>query len=472
MSILRRIVSTATLFVLALFATSTMLHAQLSSRGTITGTVSDSTGAVVPSADVTFTDQLTKVSIPTQTNGDGLYTSPSLTSSTYSVTIAKTGFKTYTVTGIVLHPTETVQVNGTLAVGATSENVTVGATSTYVELSTPENAAYISGDDVSSLPMNGRNYQAAAGYLPGVINTSQGSALGTGGRNTSSALVINGMTVARTFYALDGVWNENTGNMTANSVVPNPDSIEEVRVLEDNFSAQYSLMGSSVILAQTKSGTNAFHGTGWEFVRNDDLNAKNYFTTTPPLIPPYKQNIFGFNIGGPLFIPHVYNTDRKKTFFFWDESWVILHQPGQNLSEVPTPNQIAGCFLSPIKDPVDGQSLPDCHHLPRHGSYRHVLPGPDGEDQYQLRGVPERAVSDAQLLLHLQRRQLRQPEAANDLPTRRSDQDRPLLHAPTTTCSPSTLRNTRTTRRTPRVMVRLRSTMSRTLPTTSWRRWR
>jgi len=91
MSILRRIVSTATLFVLALFATSTMLHAQLSSRGTITGTVSDSTGAVVPSADVTFTDQLTKVSIPTQTNGDGLYTSPSLTSSTYSVTIAKTG---------------------------------------------------------------------------------------------------------------------------------------------------------------------------------------------------------------------------------------------------------------------------------------------------------------------------------------------------------------------------------------------
>jgi hypothetical protein len=368
MSILRRIVSTATLFVLALFATSTMLHAQLSSRGTITGTVSDSTGAVVPSADVTFTDQLTKVSIPTQTNGDGLYTSPSLTSSTYSVTIAKTGFKTYTVTGIVLHPTETVQVNGTLAVGATSENVTVGATSTYVELSTPENAAYISGDDVSSLPMNGRNYQAAAGYLPGVINTSQGSALGTGGRNTSSALVINGMTVARTFYALDGVWNENTGNMTANSVVPNPDSIEEVRVLEDNFSAQYSLMGSSVILAQTKSGTNAFHGTGWEFVRNDDLNAKNYFTTTPPLIPPYKQNIFGFNIGGPLFIPHVYNTDRKKTFFFWDESWVILHQPGQNLSEVPTPNQIAGCFLSPIKDPTTGNLFPTVTTCPGTGA--------------------------------------------------------------------------------------------------------
>ncbi len=355
---LRRFGWMAWLFVLALFCTSFALHAQLSTRATIAGMVTDPTGAVVQGATVTITDEATKVAITTKSNSDGSYITPGLTVSTYSVTIAKAGFKAYMVTGIELHPTETVQVNGVLAVGAATETVTVAATSTYVELSTSENSAYISGEDVSTLPMNGRNYQAVAALLPGVINQSQGSALTTGGRSTSSSLSINGMATARSFYALDGVWNENTGNMTQESVVPNPDSLEEVRVLQDNFSAQYSLLGSSVVLMQTKSGTANLHGTAWEYVRNNIFNSKNYFTTTPPLIPPYKQNIFGFNVGGPIFIPHFYNTDRKKTFFFWDESYVVLHVPSQNLSQLPTPNQIAGCFTSPVKDPVTGNLFP------------------------------------------------------------------------------------------------------------------
>jgi hypothetical protein len=347
----------AGLFVLALVCSS-FVQAQLSTRGTITGTVTDPTGAVVQGAAVKITDEATKVQTVTQSNGSGSYVSPGLTVGMYSVAVTKAGFKSYEVTGVELHPTETVQVNATLTVGAMTEHVEVGATSTYVELSTPENSAYISGEDVSSLPMNGRNYSAVAAALPGVINTSQGSALTTGGRSTTSSLSINGMANSRSFYAVDGIWNENTGNMTQQSVIPNPDSIEEVRVLQDNFSAQYSLMGSSVIMVQTKSGTGSLHGTLWEFVRNDDLNAKNYFTSTPPLIPPYKQNIFGFNVGGPIFIPKVYNTDRKKTFFFWDESYVDVHVPGQNLSQLPVANQMAGCFVSPVKDPTTGNLFP------------------------------------------------------------------------------------------------------------------
>jgi hypothetical protein len=345
----------ATIFCVALVFTSVGLHAQLSTRGTITGMVTDATGAVVQGATVTITDEATKVAIVTKSNGDGTYVSPGLTVSTYTVTIAKTGFKTYMVTGIELHPTETVQVNGALAVGSASETVTVEATSTFVELSTPENSAYISGEDVSSLPMNGRNYSALAALLPGVINTSSGSALTTGGRSTNDSLSINGMATSRSFYAVDGIWNENTGNMTQQSVIPNPDSIEEVRVLQDNFSSQYSLLGSSVVMVQTKSGTANLHGTVWEFVRNDRLNSKPYFSTS---IPPYKQNIFGFNVGGPVFIPHLYNADRKKTFFFWDESYVVLHVPNQTTSQVPTLNQAAGCFTSPIKDPVAGTLFP------------------------------------------------------------------------------------------------------------------
>jgi len=354
---LRRFGFPAWLLVLALVIPGLTLRAQLSTRATITGTVTDSTGAVVQGASVTITDEATKVVTVTKTNSSGSYIVPGLTVSTYSVTIAKAGFKNYTVTGTELHPTETVQVNGVLSVGSASDTVTVGATSTYVELSTPENSAYIAGEEVSSLPMNGRNYQSVAGLMPGVVNTSQGSALTTGGRSTNSSLSINGMAVSRSFYALDGVWNENTGNMTQESVVPNPDSLEEVRVLQDNFSAQYSLLGSSVVLMQTKSGTSNLHGTVWEYVRNDKFNSKQYFQVSP-IIPPYKQNIFGFNVGGPIFIPHFYNTDRKRTFFFWDESYVVLHVPNQTTSQIPTPNQIAGCFITPVKDPVTGNLFP------------------------------------------------------------------------------------------------------------------
>jgi hypothetical protein len=355
MFMLRRFVSTVPLFVLALLFASPALIAQLSTQATINGTVTDPAGAVVPGASVTIMDNATKVATVTQTNSSGSYLIPNLNVATYSVTISKAGFKTYTVTNIELHPTETSTVNGTLAVGSATETVTVEATSTFVELSTPENSAYISGADVSSLPMNGRNYSALAGLLPGVINTSQGSALTTGGRSTNDSLSINGMATSRSFYAVDGIWNENTGNMSQQSVIPNPDSIEEVRVLQDNFSSQYSLLGSSVVLVQTKSGTRSLHGTVWEFVRNDDLNSKPYFSTT---IPPYKQNIFGFNVGGPIFIPHHYNADRQKTFFFWDESYVILHVPNQTTSQVPTINQAAGCFTSPIKDPISGNLFP------------------------------------------------------------------------------------------------------------------
>lgn len=352
---LQRFVSTARLFFVALLFASPTLYAQLSTRATITGTVTDSSGAVVPGATVTITNDATKVAVETQSNNDGSYVTPGLGIATYSVTIAKAGFKNYTITGIELHPTETVKIDGVLTVGAATETVTVQATSSDVELSSPALSSYISGDQVSGLPMNGRNYQALAGLLPGVTNLQQGSAMTTGGRSTSSQLSINGMAVARSFYAIDGIWNENTGNMSQTSVIPNPDSLEEVRVLQNNFSAQYSLMGSSVILMQTKSGTANLHGAAWEFLRNDDLNARPYYSQT---ISPYKQNIFGFNLGGPIFIPNHYNADRKKTFFFWDEAYVVLHVPAQNTSQLPTPNQIAGCFVSPIKDPTTGLLFP------------------------------------------------------------------------------------------------------------------
>jgi hypothetical protein len=346
----------AALCFLALLVFTPTLSAQLNTTAIITGTVTDSTGAVVPGAVVTLTDDATKVAIKTQTNGNGVYIASGLTVDTYTVTIAKPGFKSYSVTGVELHPTETVAVNGVLSVGAQTQTVTVQATSTQVETSSPEVSAEIDAEQVSTLPMNGRNYQGIAGLMPGVVNTSQGLALGTGGRSTNSVLSINGLDVSRSFYVLDGIWNENSGNMTQTSVVPNPDSLEEVRVLQNNFSAQYSLMGSSVVVMQTKSGTANLHATAWEFWRNNALNTRYYLPYTTS-VPSYKQNIFGYNVGGPVFIPHHYNTNRQKTFFFWDEQFVILHVPNQAVSIVPTALQRAGCFTSPMKNPSTGTLL-------------------------------------------------------------------------------------------------------------------
>src|SRR3984885_4703664 len=331
------------------------LWAQLSTTATITGTVTDGTGAVVPDATVTITDLATKAITVRQSNNDGTFVVPGLAVSTYAVSIAKSGFQTYSVTGITLHPAVTATVNGELKTGAISTSVTVSADVVQVETATIENSASVDAAQVNTLPLNGRNYQGLSSLMPGVQNTSAGSSLTTGGRSTSNVLSVNGLAQARTFYALDGIWNENTGNMNQTSVIPNPDSLEEVRVLQNNYSAKYSLMGSSVVLLQTRSGGSSFHGSAWEFLRNDDLNSKPYFATS---VLPYKQNIFGYTIGGPVFIPKFYNTRKEKTFFFWSQQFVILHQVPTNLTGVtPTANQRAGIFTSPIVDPNTGKLL-------------------------------------------------------------------------------------------------------------------
>jgi hypothetical protein len=332
------------------------LAAQLSTTGTIGGTVADSTGAVIPGAAVSIRNEGTGVVTTSTSNSDGSYVVPGLNVGNYEVSITKQGFETYRLSGIELHAAVTVSVNGKLSVGSSSVSVTVAADAIQVETATPENAASVNAQEISTLPLNGRNYQGLATLMPGVQNTSAGSALTTGGRATSNVLSVNGLAQNKTFYALDGIWDENTGNMAQTSVVPNPDSLEEVRVLENNYSAKYSLMGSSVVLLQTKSGTNHFHGEAWEFLRNDDLNSKPYFSTT---VLPYKQNIFGYNLSGPLFIPKVYNRNRQKTFFFFSQQFVILHQVPSNLTATtPTANQRAGLFSSPIKNPATGLLFP------------------------------------------------------------------------------------------------------------------
>src|SRR5262249_12115466 len=125
-------------------------------------------------------------------------------------------------------------------------------------------------------------------------------------------------------YTVDGIWNMQTSNMQETTIKPNPDAIQEVKVLQNNYGVQYNVMGANAVVVQLKSGTSSFHGGGWEFLRNDVFDARNYFATS---LPKQRQNIFGWNLGGPAFLPGHYNQDRQKTFFYINQQWVRQQQP-------------------------------------------------------------------------------------------------------------------------------------------------
>lgn len=344
------------LFSAYVFMTPLQVCAQSATTATITGTVTDSTGAVIPDAQVVVTNENTKASTTRTTNQIGTYDFPALPISSYTVSVSKEGFAAYTVQKVELHPATISTVNAVLrTANAKAEEIVVTATAAQVEVATSEVSSSVSGSQVQTLPLNGRNYQALAAVMPGVQNTSAGSSLGTGGRATNSVISVNGSLANTTVYYLDGIWNENTGNMSQNTIMPNPDSLDEVRVLQNDYSVRYGFLGASVVLLQTRQGANQFHARAWEYLRNDALNARNYFSTT---IPTLKQNLFGYNIGGPLFIPKVYNTTREKTHFFWSEQWAIIHAQSTQTGYTLTDLQRSGKFINAIKNPATGSNFP------------------------------------------------------------------------------------------------------------------
>ena len=355
------------------------VRAQISSTATLNGSVKDTTGAAVPGAKVTITNEGTGVSTETASNTDGSFVMAGMPVGSYRVSIAKEGFRTYIEEHIILHPTVVSTVAAVLSVGQVSTEVTVLASVAQVQTATPELSSDVSQQQVSTLPLNGRNYQSLSALMPGVTNTSPDTALNQGGFLTSNVISVNGMGISGTQYFLDGIWNENTGNMTQTTITPNPDTLQEVRVLENSFGVQYSLNGGNVVMLETKSGTSQFHGTAFEYLRNDALDARNFFS---PTVPALKQNIFGYNVGGPIYIPGHYNVDKSKSFFFWSEQWTRQNVGSVVLGADPTPAMRMGDFsakcttgfspagicndrsstgavIDQLKNPVTGQPFPN-----------------------------------------------------------------------------------------------------------------
>jgi hypothetical protein len=349
-----------------MFGSTSPLRAQ-TAAATINGSLTDSAGASVPDAQVTITNEGTGLKTQTNTNSDGTFSMTGLQSGTYQVSVSKPGFQTFTEKNLYVGPATTRTVSAVLTVGQVTSEITVEASATQVQTTTAQFSSSVAQQQVETLPLNGRNYQSLSALMPGVVNLNVGnsSATGQGGFNTSNSMSINGMGQSGTLYELDGVWNMNTGNMTQTTVLPNPDSIAEVRTLQNNVSPKYTLLGASIVLVATRSGTRQFHGALWEYFRNDALDARNFFS---PTVLAEKQNIFGGTIGGPLFIPKLFNRNREKTFFFLSEQGVIRHLGSTQTGLTATEAQRNGCFSKPITNPTTGVPFPSaggCYQIPQ-----------------------------------------------------------------------------------------------------------
>src|SRR6202521_4740213 len=299
---------------LAVFV-ATNLHAQ--DTGVITGTVRDNTGAVIQGADVKISGTAGGIQRDTATNSDGDYLAAGLPGGTYNLTITAKGFKTFKGNGVVLRVAQKARVDATLAVGDIGTEIVVqGEDLNQVETQSSELSGTVTGKQISQLQLNGRNYTQLLALTPGATNQS-GADEGLIGLATV-AYSVNGGRTEYNNWEVDGGNNMDDGSNTTLLTYPSIDAIGEVKLLTSNYGAQYGRNGSGTVEIETKSGTSRFHGDVYEFIRNDAFNARNFFL---PNVPPYKKNDFGYTIGGPVFIPNVYNQDRTKTFFFFSEEW-------------------------------------------------------------------------------------------------------------------------------------------------------
>jgi hypothetical protein len=306
----------------AVLALSVGISGRLSAQGfgSINGTVTDASGAVVPDAQVTAIQVGTGISSTTTTGSQGNFVFPILAPSVYNITAMRSGFEAYTEKGVALRADNAVTVNITLKPGTTTETVTVSADAAQVDVTTGTQQQVIGTASVNELPLNGRNAAALTEEVAGITIAPNGQADQGNTKTFPDAVTIatNGTFVGQTNYMLDG--GNNVDEYTnVNEPFPMPDALQEFSVETSNYSAEYGQNAGGVVNIITKHGTNQYHGDAFEFVRNRDFNAANAFTYNAALghkiVDTINRNQFGGTVGGPLEIPHLFQSDRSFGFF-------------------------------------------------------------------------------------------------------------------------------------------------------------
>jgi hypothetical protein len=321
--------------------------------GTIYGTVADPSGAVVPGAIVTVTNIHTNVARTAKSDASGNYTFPVLEPSDYKAMAAATGFKSQTQTNIRLDANQSVHVSFAMSVGASSESVEVEAATTLVDTRESQIGETIDQKRIEDLPLNGRNPYDLLTIVPGVTNYA--GDVQTGSRQ-GNQMIVNGIPAQNTAYYLDGSYDTNVWRFGGN-LLPNPDALQEFRVLTSNFDAEFGRSAGGVVQAITRSGSNEFHGLVYDYLRNNMFNAQQTFVKG---VTPLHQNQFGANFGG--HVPGL----RDRGFFFLSYQGLRVHSPANVASQsltVPTaaqratatdPVAIALLQFIPVGDSVTG----------------------------------------------------------------------------------------------------------------------
>jgi hypothetical protein len=291
-------------------------------NATINGTVTDSTGALVPNAEISLTNPATGQVRTETSNSAGAYRFANVGIGTYALTATGSGFEKYTKTGIVVHPAQSLEENVTLAVGSQAQTVTVAADALQVQSETSELSTLISGQQVEQLATNGRNVTSLAALGLGVSNNLPPFG-GVNALTSANGISFNGTRSTHNIYLLDGAEQNDRGCGGCFMNLPSQDALAEFQTLDSNYSPDYGIGSGGTILMVLKSGAHRYHGEVYEFNRNTDYDAADYFSKSTP---EFDLNIPGGNIAGPLWIPHVYNENRNRTFFFWNEEWRRLIQ--------------------------------------------------------------------------------------------------------------------------------------------------
>jgi len=350
----------------------TFCGAAWAQTGSITGTVKDPSGAAISGATVVVTSPERGISRQTTTNSTGDYNESALSPGSYDIIVTATGFKKYQAKGVILDVSEKARVDVSLQVGAaTTEVVVEGTDVAQVETQSSELAGTVTGKEITQLELNGRNFTSLVTLVPGVSNQT-GQDEPSVGINGSVAFSMNGGRTEYNNWELDGGDNMDNGSNGTLNVYPSLDAISEFKVLTSNYGAQYGRNGSGTVEVETKSGTKAFHGDAYEFVRNDAFNALNYTNMVSHggdgVVAPYKKNDFGYTIGGPVYIPGAYNQQKEKTFFFWSQEWRRERVPNSFNVPVPYSAERTGNFNDVCPNPQSG-SFVDCPVDPSTGTY-------------------------------------------------------------------------------------------------------
>jgi hypothetical protein len=319
------------------------------SGATLTGTVTDSSGAVIPNTKVSITDASTRVTRNVVSDSAGLYTAPNLLPGTYEIRATATGFTTQVQKGITLTVGAQQALDIKMQVGQLSQTVEVTTQANTVDLTSSTLGAVVNDTTVRELPLNGRSWTDLATLQPGVnaIQTQPSFATGgdRGNRGFGSEITISGMRPQSNNYRLDGISLNDYSNGAPGSVLGGNlgvDAIQEFSVLTSNYSAEYGKTAGGVVNAISRSGTNQFHGSLYEFLRNNALDAKNYFDSHANPIPPFRRNQFGGSAGGPII--------KDRTFIFGDFEAIRQSKGITNTSIVPSDAARAGNLTSgPIK---------------------------------------------------------------------------------------------------------------------------